>query len=80
MAWSTLDEKPFSIGYWRKEQTKALNGEVAPPPKKPREPRAAVPIEREASAERPSCAEHLWSLPASDGIRNCHNCSAEKET
>ena len=59
------------------EQKAALHGEVAPPPKKPREPRAAVPIEREAKAERSCTGEHRWSEPASDGFMNCVMCDEE---
>ena len=59
------------------EQEAALHGEVAPPPKKPREPRAEVAVEREAKAERSCTGEHRWSEPASDGFMNCVMCDEE---
>ena len=60
------------------EQDKALHGEVAPPPKKPRAPRDGIAVERKPKPERPPCVEHRWSEPAEDGISNCANCDAEK--
>ena len=60
------------------EQLAAVRGEVAPPPKKPRAPRALV-VERKPKAERPSCSVHEWTPPAEDGFRNCHNCDDEKK-
>ena len=59
------------------EQVAAANGKVAPPPKKPQAPRAGVAIESKPKPERPSCVEHRWTPPASDGISNCIMCSAE---
>ena len=60
-----------------KEQEAALRGEVEAPPRKPRQPRADVPIEREAKAERSCTGEHRWSEPASDGFMNCVMCDEE---
>ena len=60
------------------EQDKALHGEVAPPPKKPRDPRAEVAVERKPKPDRPSCVQHRWTPEASDGISNCVNCDEEK--
>ena len=59
------------------EQIAAANDEVLPPPKKPREPRAEVAVERKPKPERPPCVEHRWTPAAADGIRNCHDCDAE---
>ena len=59
------------------EQIAAANGEVAPPPKKPKAPRAEVAVERKPKPERPSCVEHRWTPPASDGIQNCYDCDEE---
>ena len=60
------------------EQEAALRGEVEAPPKKPREPRAEVAVERKPKPDRPSCVEHRWTQPASDGISNCFDCDEER--
>ena len=72
------DKKVILDRLLEEEQDKALHGEVAPPPKKPRAPRAEVAVERKPKPDRPSCVEHRWTEPASDGISNCANCDAEK--
>ena len=61
------------------EQIAAANDEVLPPPKKPREPRAEVAVERKPKPDRPSCVEHRWTAPASDGISNCFDCDHEEK-
>ena len=63
------------------EQDKALHGEVAPPPKKPRAPRAEVAVEKKPKPDRPSCVgKHRLTAPASDGISNCFDCDHEEKT
>ena len=61
------------------EQLLAAHGVVSPPPKKPRAPRAEVAVERKPKPDRPSCVQHRWTAPASDGISNCFDCDHEEK-
>ena len=62
------------------EQLLAANGVVPPPPKVEPSPRheGAPHVARNAVRARPTCSEHHWTEPASDGISNCRDCDEER--
>ena len=61
------------------EQSLAAKGVVAAPPKAAPSPRHEVAHHHEGkSTSRPSCVEHRWTPPASDGISNCFDCDEER--
>ena len=63
------------------EQLLAANGVVPPPPKATPSPRHEfpLPVARNTVRERPSCTEHRWTPPASDGVSNCYDCPEERK-
>ena len=63
------------------EQLLAATGVVPPPPKATPSPRHEfpLPVARNTVRERPSCTEHRWTPPASDGVSNCYDCPEERK-
>ena len=62
------------------EQSLAAEGVVTPPPKTAPSPRHEVAHHHDGkSTSRPSCVEHRWTPPASDGISNCFDCDHEEK-
>ena len=61
------------------EQVASVRGEVAAPPKAAPSPRheAVHPVAKNTMRVRPTCSEHIWTQPASDGVSNCLDCDAE---
>ena len=72
-----VDKKRIIDKLEAEEQRRAIRGEVANPPPKAPAPRH-TPVERPTpTRERTACAQHRWSVPASDGVSQCNACGEE---
>ena len=75
-----VDKKRIIDKLEAEEQRRAIRGEVANPPPKAPAPRH-TPLERPTptpTRERTACAQHRWSVPASDGVSQCNVCGEER--